>query len=133
MPTSVKYPLSVPDAALREHLQRLGLDEPLRGIFRRDHDAVSDADLAWRIVTFDNDGTLWAEQPMYFQLLFALHRVKVLAPQHPEWAAEEPFASLLKGDVRARSPAANGEGFESTRAHSHALQDGHNNRPRGWY
>jgi phosphoglycolate phosphatase-like HAD superfamily hydrolase len=53
-----------------------------------------------RIVTFDNDGTLWAEQPMYFQLLFALYRVKVLAPKHPEWKTEEPFASLLKGDVK---------------------------------
>jgi hypothetical protein len=55
---------------------------------------------AERIATFDNDGTLWAEQPMYFQLLFALDRVKVLAPQHPEWKEREPFASLLKGDVR---------------------------------
>src|SRR5881392_2833647 len=55
---------------------------------------------AERIATFDNDGTLWAEQPMYFQLLFALHRVGVLAPQHPEWKDEEPFASLLKGDVK---------------------------------
>ena len=55
---------------------------------------------AERIATFDNDGTLWAEQPMYFQLLFALYRVKVLAPQHPEWATTEPFASLLKGDVK---------------------------------
>lgn len=55
---------------------------------------------AERIATFDNDGTLWAEQPMYFQLLFALHRVKVHAPQHPEWATTEPFASLLKGDVK---------------------------------
>src|SRR5450755_2192551 len=53
-----------------------------------------------RVATFDNDGTLWAEQPMYFQLLFALDRVKVLAPQHPEWKTKEPFASLLKGDVR---------------------------------
>ncbi|MES2476965.1 MAG: HAD family hydrolase [Verrucomicrobiota bacterium] len=55
---------------------------------------------AERIATFDNDGTLWAEQPMYFQLLFALDRVKVLAPQHPEWKEKEPFASLLKGDVK---------------------------------
>ncbi len=53
---------------------------------------------AERIATFDNDGTLWAEQPMYFQLLFALDRVKALAPQHPEWKEKEPFASLLKGD-----------------------------------
>jgi haloacid dehalogenase-like hydrolase len=54
-----------------------------------------------RIATFDNDGTLWAEQPMYFQVMFALDRVKVLAPKHPGWATEEPFASLLKGDVKA--------------------------------
>ena len=55
---------------------------------------------AERIATFDNDGTLWAEQPMYFQLLFALDRVKALAPQHPEWKDQEPFASLSKGDVK---------------------------------
>jgi phosphoserine phosphatase len=57
--------------------------------------------VAERIATFDNDGTLWAEQPMYFQLFFALDRIKALAPQHPEWAEKEPFASLLKGDVKA--------------------------------
>jgi len=56
---------------------------------------------AQRIAVFDNDGTLWAEQPMYFQLLFVLDRVKALAPQHPEWQTREPFASILKGDVRA--------------------------------
>ncbi len=56
---------------------------------------------AERIATFDNDGTLWAEQPLYFQLLFALDRVKRLAPQHPEWKDKEPFASLLEGDVQA--------------------------------
>ena len=55
---------------------------------------------AERIATFDNDGTLWAEQPLYFQFLFALDRVKTLAPQHPEWQDKEPFASLLKGDVK---------------------------------
>jgi hypothetical protein len=54
-----------------------------------------------RIATFDNDGTLWAEQPMYVQAMFALDRVKALAPQHPEWQTQEPFASILKGDVRA--------------------------------
>jgi phosphoglycolate phosphatase-like HAD superfamily hydrolase len=51
-----------------------------------------------RIAVFDNDGTLWCEQPLYFQLLFALDRVKALAPQHPEWKDKEPFASLLRGD-----------------------------------
>jgi len=53
-----------------------------------------------RIATFDNDGTLWAEQPMYFQMLFALDRVKALAPEHPDWKDQEPFASLLKDDVK---------------------------------
>lgn len=56
---------------------------------------------AERVAVFDNDGTLWAEQPMYFQFLFALDRVKALAPEHPEWQTEEPFASLLKGDLKA--------------------------------
>ena len=56
---------------------------------------------AERIATFDNDGTLWAEQPMYFQFFFALDRVKALAPTHPEWKDQEPFASLLKGDLKA--------------------------------
>jgi len=54
-----------------------------------------------RIATFDNDGTLWAEQPMYFQFMFMLDRVKALAPQHPEWKSQEPFASVLKGDIKA--------------------------------
>jgi hypothetical protein len=57
--------------------------------------------VAERIAVFDNDGTLWSEQPMYFQLLFALDRVEELAPQHPEWKTKEPFASLLKGEVKA--------------------------------
>jgi hypothetical protein len=50
---------------------------------------------AERIATFDNDGTLWAEQPMYVQLRFALDRVKALAPQHPEWKKKAPFKKLL--------------------------------------
>jgi hypothetical protein len=57
--------------------------------------------VAERIATFDNDGCLWAEQPMYFQFFFALDRVKALAPQHPEWKDQEPFASLLKGDLKS--------------------------------
>ena len=55
---------------------------------------------AERIATFDNDGTLWSEQPMYVQALFAFDRVKALAPQHPEWQTQEPFASVLKGDLK---------------------------------
>jgi len=54
-----------------------------------------------RIATFDNDGTLWAEQPFYFQLAFAIDRVKALAPDHPEWKEKEPFKSLLAGDLKA--------------------------------
>jgi phosphoserine phosphatase len=53
-----------------------------------------------RIATFDNDGTLWAEQPMYFEFLFAFDRIRALAPQHPEWTTTEPYASLLRGDVK---------------------------------
>jgi hypothetical protein len=53
-----------------------------------------------RIATFDNDGTLWAEQPIYFQFLFAMDRVKALAPQHPEWKTQEPFKSVLTGDMK---------------------------------
>jgi len=53
-----------------------------------------------RIATFDNDGTLWCEQPLPVQLYFVLDRVKALAPQHPEWQTTEPFASLLKGDLK---------------------------------
>ena len=56
---------------------------------------------AERIATFDNDGTLWAEQPLYFQLLFAVDRVKQLAPAHPEWKEKEPFKSVLAGDLKA--------------------------------
>ena len=54
-----------------------------------------------RIAVFDNDGTLWAEQPLYFQFQFALDRVKALAPQHPEWKTQEPFSFLLAGDTKA--------------------------------
>jgi phosphoglycolate phosphatase-like HAD superfamily hydrolase len=54
-----------------------------------------------RIAVFDNDGTLWAEQPLYFQLAFALDRVTALAPAHPEWKEKEPFKSILAGDPQA--------------------------------
>jgi phosphoserine phosphatase len=60
-------------------------------------DFVPEAD---RIAVFDNDGTLWAEQPAYVQLFFVIDRVKALAGQHPEWSTEEPFASVLRGDLK---------------------------------
>jgi hypothetical protein len=56
---------------------------------------------AERIATFDNDGTLWAEQPIYFQFAFAIDRVKALASEHPEWKDQQPFASVLAGDLKA--------------------------------
>jgi phosphoglycolate phosphatase-like HAD superfamily hydrolase len=56
---------------------------------------------AARIAVFDNDGTLWSEQPIYVQAAFVVDRVQALAPQHPEWKAKEPFASVLKGDVKS--------------------------------
>jgi hypothetical protein len=63
-----------------------------------DPDFVAPAE---RIATFDNDGTLWVEQPMYVQLAFALDRVKAMAPLHPEWAHTEPYQSVLEGNVEA--------------------------------
>ena len=56
-----------------------------------------------RIATFDNDGTLWSEQPAYFQLFFALDRIKEMAPDHPEWKDEEPFRSVLDNDLEGLS------------------------------
>ncbi|MFE1598312.1 HAD family hydrolase [Methylobacterium sp. ID0610] len=58
-----------------------------------------------RIAVFDNDGTLWAEQPVYFQVAFALDRVKALAPQHPEWRDTEPFRGIIEGDRQALAAA----------------------------
>ena len=63
-------------------------------------DFVAPAD---RIAVFDNDGTLWSEQPMYFQLLFALEEVKRLAPQHPEWKDQQPFKAVLENDQKTLS------------------------------
>lgn len=57
--------------------------------------------VASRIATFDNDGTLWAEQPLYVQLAFGIDRVKALAPQHPEWKTQEPYKSVLEGNIKA--------------------------------
>ena len=54
-----------------------------------------------RIAVFDNDGTLWSEQPFYFQLAFAVDRVRALADEHPEWASTQPFQAALEGDMEA--------------------------------
>jgi len=65
-------------------------------------DYVAPAD---RIATFDNDGCLWSEKPVYFQLLFAIDRVKQLAPEHPEWKTEQPFKAVLEGDKETLAQA----------------------------
>jgi len=54
-----------------------------------------------RIAVFDNDGTLWSEQPAYFQLFFAMDRVKALASEHPEWKTTQPFQAVLENDMKA--------------------------------
>jgi hypothetical protein len=54
-----------------------------------------------RLATFDNDGTLWCEMPMYFQMIFAFDRIKATAPQHPEWKTEQPYKAVLTGDMQA--------------------------------
>lgn len=58
-----------------------------------------------RIATFNNDGTLWVEQPMYTQLAFAIDRVKALAPKYPEWKVKQPFQAVLAGDLKGMAAA----------------------------
>lgn len=72
-----------------------------------------------RIATFDNDGTLWAEQPVYFQVQFALDRVRALAAQHPEWRDRQPFKAVIEGD-RAALAAAGEKGLLEIVAAAHA-------------
>ena len=76
-----------------------------------------------RIAVFDNDGTLWSEQPVPVQFYFVADRVKALAPQHPEWKDKEPFASMLKGDAesgaRRRRPRAHGTLHGHAHRHDH--------------
>ncbi len=65
-----------------------------------DPDSDSFVKVEERIATFDNDGTLWSEQPVYFQLAFAFDRARALAPRHPEWKERQPFKALLEGDTK---------------------------------
>lgn len=88
---------------------------------------------AQRIATFDNDGTLWAEQPFYFQGLFAFDEIRRLAPLHPEWAEQEPFKSVIAGDMKGI--AASGEkGLVETigATHSGMTTDAFNETVANW-
>ncbi|MBK0326578.1 haloacid dehalogenase-like hydrolase, partial [Rhodobacteraceae bacterium F11138] len=75
----------------------------VRGVTDKDSDTYVGEDA--RIATFDNDGTLWIEQPMYTQLAFALDRVKEMADDHPEWKTTQPFQAVLEGDMKALGAA----------------------------
>ena len=72
-----------------------------------------------RIATFDNDGNLWAEKPVYFQLLFAIDRVKALAPEHPEWKDKQPFKAAIEGDMETLAKSGH-EGIAELVMASHA-------------
>jgi phosphoglycolate phosphatase-like HAD superfamily hydrolase len=88
---------------------------------------------AARIAVFDNDGTLWGEQPMYFELAFSLDRVRALAPLHPEWRRTQPFKGVIEGDMKA--VAATGEkGLVAIAgaAHSGVTTDEFAGIVRGW-
>jgi len=86
-----------------------------------------------RIAVFDNDGTLWAEQPMYFQAFFAIDRVKAMAPQRPEWRTKEPFASLLKGDMAGVAAAGEKGAAEMLAAtHTGMTTEEFNRTVAGW-
>lgn len=86
-----------------------------------------------RIAVFDNDGTLWCEQPMYVQLAFALDRVKALAPEHPEWRDKEPFKSILADDLK-QALAGGEKSIGEVLAVSHAgmSTDEYNEEVRQW-
>ncbi len=82
-----------------EGATKLAIEEFVAQVTREG--ASSFVPLAERIAVFDNDGTLWGEQPMYVQLAFALDRVRALAPHHPEWGETQPFKAVLEGDMNA--------------------------------
>src|SRR4029078_836411 len=79
------------------------------------------APVAQRVATFDNDGTLWCEHPMYVQLAFALDQVKAMAPEHPEWKKKQPFKAVLDNDMRALAATGERGLVELTKATQAAL------------
>ena len=107
LPEGIPGPLASADAALAADLLSSWNDGPTKQSILSFVEKVtkegspSFVPVPERIATFDNDGTLWCEQPVPVQVYFALDRVQALVSQHPEWNTTEPFASLLKGDLRA--------------------------------
>jgi phosphoglycolate phosphatase-like HAD superfamily hydrolase len=86
-----------------------------------------------RIATFDNDGTLWPEQPMYIQFIFAFDRVKALVSEHPEWKTTQPFQAVLEGDVKAlAAPGEKGLVEIITATHSGMTTDQFNTIVADW-
>jgi hypothetical protein len=110
------------DSKTYETANTTGFDQPARSHaraagFRRRSVALV---VQHGIATFDNDGTLWAEQPMYFQGIFIFNRIKQLVPQHPEWKTREPFTSVLEGDVKAALAGGEKALLEMAMAHTPA-------------
>jgi haloacid dehalogenase-like hydrolase len=102
--------LGVANAAQADPLPSWNEGEPKRNIITfvqsvADQNGPDYVPPAARIAVFDNDGTLWSEQPLYVQLAFALDRVKALAPEHPEWRTTQPFQAVLEDDHQALGAA----------------------------
>ena len=88
---------------------------------------------AERIATFDNDGTLWAEQPLYFQLLFSVDRVRSMAEEHPEWKSEQPFKAILGDDREALASMGHAElGQLLAATHTGITAEEFSSIARGW-
>lgn len=102
----VLFFLSCSSAYAQDRLPSWNDTEPKQSIVSFVHQVVTHGSPHFvppsdRIAVFDNDGTLWGEQPMYVQAFFVMDRIRALASQHPEWQTKEPFASVLKGDFQA--------------------------------
>ncbi len=96
-PVQGSVPSTDPLPSWNDGASRQSIIDFVEGVTREggpDHVPVAE-----RIAVFDNDGTLWSEQPIYFQLTFALDRIRALAPEHPEWKSRQPFQAALEGDM----------------------------------
>jgi hypothetical protein len=94
-----QYGISDPLASWNEGVAKQSIMDFVKQV--TDESSSSYVPVPDRIAVFDNDGTLWSERPVYFQLYFTIHRVKALAPQHPEWKTQQPFKAVLENDMNA--------------------------------